>query len=148
MERKTFYSPRGNLILHVNPGSIQEVDGAKRRIGQKIAEFHPMGTGTPHPDRPGVIIPPYGCLTTTDPEIAAFLEKHREDALGSSGVSDVLMADEYKEQVIPKKQQISDLKNRNSDLNKRNMQLQSQLQEVLRDQGKLGKRQAAQASQG
>lgn len=137
MEQKTFYSPRGNLILSVNSGRIEEVDGAKRRIGQKIAEFHPMGTGTPHPERPGVIMPPYGSLTTKDPEVAAFLEKHREDALEAGGTPDVLTAEEYKDQVIPKKQQISDLK-------KRNMALQSQLQKVLGDQNKLGRRQASQ----
>lgn len=135
-QQKVFYSPRGNLIMHVNPGRIEEVDGAKRRIGQKIAEFHPMGTGTPHPERPGVIIPPYGCLVTRDPEIIDFLEKHRANALETGGVSDVLNADEYKEQVIPKKQQISELK-------KRNMELESKLQNVLAAQKKLGGRQAA-----
>ena len=130
MQQETFYSPRGNLCFSINPGRIEEVDGHKMRIGHKLAEFMPMGSGTPDPEHPGRQLPPYGCFKTTDPEIIAGLPRHREELMSQGQRPDILTPEEYQAAVVPKTKQISDL-------NRRVIELQSQLKDVLAAQGKI-----------
>jgi hypothetical protein len=131
MEKQTFYSPNGNHIIWINSGRIEEVDGQKTRVGQKYVEFHPMGSFTPNPDNKKQNLPPYGKVTTDDPEVIAALNERREKALKAGQKPDILTPDEFHAAVVPKEIQIAELR--------RELQTKSDLLTTLQAQGKVPK---------
>ena len=116
-------------------GTVEDVDGHKKVIGEKMVEFRPMGLGTPNPDNPKEQLPPYGYFSTSDPEVIAHLDAHRQALLDAGARSDILTPEEYHNEVVPKTKQIGELK-------RRLMETETKLAAVLANQGKLGRKPA------
>lgn len=90
VEPVTFFSSSSCLALNVSIGKVVPMDGEFKRIGQKVAEFTPIGAADS-----------FGRLTTSDPEIIAFLRK-RMNTLG-----DVFDAQEYGRRTTPVEQRLA-----------------------------------------
>src|SRR5512146_2417702 len=82
--QKTYFSTSGALIVSISKGRrITDEGGVSKMVGQKVAEFTPMGDG-------------YGRLITEDPEVIAVLDQ-RAAVPGA----DVFDATEYTRRTTP-----------------------------------------------
>jgi hypothetical protein len=82
-ENKHYFSAAAGLIINVNKGTnVIGEGGVTRRVGEKVAEFTPIGDG-------------FGRLVTTDPEVIDLMDKR----MGTHG--DVFNAAEYNRRTTP-----------------------------------------------
>jgi hypothetical protein len=82
-ELRTYYSRAANLIVNVSNGQrVMDEGGTSKIVGQKVAEFTPIGDG-------------FGRLVTDDPETMQKIEAR----MGAGG--DVFNAAEYARRTTP-----------------------------------------------
>lgn len=98
---KTYYSTSPSLQLRVSAGEVVMKAGQIERVGEKFAEFSPIGDG-------------YGVLHTPDPEIQAFLDKQL-----SSGRPDIFPTSEYIKRITPPEETVMKLEEMVADLQRR-----------------------------
>ena len=107
MEPKTFYSRCGGYQICAYHGRIIEVDGKNTRESDVIIGFTPMGTASfKQPD--GTVVT-YGSYTTTNEKEIEFLDKHIANLIQKTGYTDVLTAEMFQKEIVPKDKQIDEL---------------------------------------
>lgn len=123
---KRFYSECAGLTIAREHGEYKMVGGQNVRVGEKFSVFSPMGKSVKVGDK----VKSFGQLVTSDPEEIEYLERRAVE------MGDIMTAEQFSA-AITSPQQSLDEKDRTI------QQLQSQLAEVLTQQGKLPKTSAA-----
>lgn len=87
---RTYYTRSASLCISAIKGRIEEIDGKKTRMGEKLVQFQ-SGSG----GKRGTSYDGYGKFETSDPELIEFLDNR------CLTVGDIFGPEEYNRQMTP-----------------------------------------------